>query len=501
MFLTSLTFLGGVGEIGGNKIVLRDHDTTILLDFGMSFKQHGKYFSEFLEARKCNCLEDMFITGLLPKMKGAYREDYLRHSGYGKEDRSIDAVLLSHAHMDHAAYIHHLRSDIPLWMSSTTKALLSTIQETGSGSFNDYLYLVPSFELVPKSRDPGYRKATKKDGVIERPVNVFENGRDFKIDSITVKPLAVDHSVPGATSFIINTSESTILYTGDFRFHGYESEKTKAMVETASENDVDVVVTEGTRITQSNGTSEEDVLSNATRIIGGTNGLAVVNYPSRDLARFRTFYRIAKETGRKLVIDFKQAYLLDQVAASGNYPRPDDPNILVYADRKGWGTAGRNTIPSNVAGMCIPSELCDQDYDTWEKEYLNRENCVCYENLGDQSEIMFYCNYFQLTELIDVKPSPGSVYLRSMTEPFDVEMELDAKRIDNWLDLFSLKQYGRKTEDGLHASGHASGTEIIEMLRTIHPKRIIPIHTEHPTHLSKEFTGVTIAQLGETIEL
>jgi ribonuclease J len=91
--------------------------------------------------------------------------------------------------------------------------------------------------------------------------------------------------------------------------------------------------------------------------------------------------------------------------------------------------------------------------------------------------------------------------LKSNTEPFDVEMELDAKRIDNWLDLFSLKQYGRKTEDGLHASGHASGVEIIEMLRTIHPKKIIPIHTEHPTYLSKEFIGVMVAQQGETIEL
>ena len=75
--MTSLTFLGGVSEIGGNKILLRDQDTTVLLDFGMSFKQHGMYFSEFLEARKCNCLEDMFITGLLPKMKGIYRETTL----------------------------------------------------------------------------------------------------------------------------------------------------------------------------------------------------------------------------------------------------------------------------------------------------------------------------------------------------------------------------------------------------------------------------------------
>ncbi|GAF95596.1 unnamed protein product, partial [marine sediment metagenome] len=32
--MTSLTFYGGVDEIGGNKILLEDQDTRIFLDFG-----------------------------------------------------------------------------------------------------------------------------------------------------------------------------------------------------------------------------------------------------------------------------------------------------------------------------------------------------------------------------------------------------------------------------------------------------------------------------------
>ena len=46
--MTSITFLGGVNEIGGNKFLLEDGDTKLFLDFGMSFKQSGRYFSEFL---------------------------------------------------------------------------------------------------------------------------------------------------------------------------------------------------------------------------------------------------------------------------------------------------------------------------------------------------------------------------------------------------------------------------------------------------------------------
>ena len=41
--MTSLTFYGGVNEIGGNKILLEDKDAKVFLDFGMSFGQANKY--------------------------------------------------------------------------------------------------------------------------------------------------------------------------------------------------------------------------------------------------------------------------------------------------------------------------------------------------------------------------------------------------------------------------------------------------------------------------
>ena len=34
---TTLAFYGGVDEIGGNKIFIKDGDTRIFFDFGMSF--------------------------------------------------------------------------------------------------------------------------------------------------------------------------------------------------------------------------------------------------------------------------------------------------------------------------------------------------------------------------------------------------------------------------------------------------------------------------------
>ena len=83
-----IEILGGKDEIGGNKILLEHKSARIFLDFGMSFKQAGLYFSEFLQPRKCAGLSDFFELGLLPDIKGLYRGDYLRHMGREEEEKT-----------------------------------------------------------------------------------------------------------------------------------------------------------------------------------------------------------------------------------------------------------------------------------------------------------------------------------------------------------------------------------------------------------------------------
>ncbi len=490
--MTSLTFFGGVDEIGGNKILLEDQDTRIFLDFGMSFSQSGKYFSEFLTPRKCNGVLDFIKTGLLPDLPGIYRLDYLRHMGRKAEDRGVDAVLVSHAHMDHVAYIHHLRRDIEIIMSQGSHSILSSLEETGRTGWQNYLTYSPNFMIKEKKRGEGYTKVTSRDGVLDRPVKALGAGEKYQIDDIEITPLFVDHSLPGATSYLIQTSEGSILYTGDFRFHGTYGHLSEAMVEAACDADIEAVIIEGTRINEGRGTSEKEVYHHALNIVQEAVGLAVVTFPPRDLTRLQTFTRIAEETGRKLVIGFKQANLLEHYSTiSNDYPRVDDPNIRLYAERKSWGTVGRYNLPSNIDGVCIPQNICDQDYATWERKYLDYPNTINYLDLKDQSEYMLFCSYFQLNELVDVEPVHGSKYIRSITEPFSDEMRLDAERVVNWLKLFGLELRGMDNNDKLHASGHASGSEIFETIDRIKPKQVFPIHTENPEMFQKKCQQTT----------
>jgi len=108
-----------------------------------------------------------------------------------------------------------------------------------------------------------------------------------------------------------------------------------------------------------------------------------------------------------------------------------------------------------------------------------------------------FMNYFQLNNLFDIKPNKESVHIRSVCEPFNDDMILDQKRIDNWLKLFGLYP-----EHKYHASGHASGKHIFEMVEKIKPKTLIPIHTEHPEMFKKFHKNVLfVGKTGESIEL
>jgi ribonuclease J len=484
--LTKLTFYGGVGEIGGNKILLEDQDTRLLLDFGMSFGQSGKYFSEFHQPRKCNALGDFYATGLLPRLEGVYRLDYLEYDGCSYEERGVDGLLLSHAHADHAQYIHFLRCDIPLYMTPESLAILKTLEETGSGSFNELTCRKRTFCTRPKKRGDGFTRVKGSAASDPREINLVESGQRFRVGDIEVTAFDVDHSLPGAASYLIHTSEGNILYTGDLRFHGYRGEDTKRMVEAVSDMGVDLMITEGTRIDSDDGDTEEYVRRESRKVVEDTDGLVAVNFPQRDADRLKTFQQVASDSGRKLVLGFKHAYMLEQLSKIGDYPGLGDPDLCFFADRKSWGLVGRDDYPENII---------EQDYRTWEREYLYMDNTVNYRDVKEnQGNYLFYCNFYQLNELIDIDPVPGSRFIRSLCEPFNEEMEIDEKKVMNWMELYG---FGEPVQ--LHASGHAPGNQLVEMIETINPETLIPVHTENPQWFKNKHPNTKQVKLNATI--
>ncbi len=75
--MTSLTFYGGINEIGGNKIILEDKDTKVFLDFGKGFARRAKFFEEYINPRTSNGIVDFLTMGLVPDISGVYRDDLM----------------------------------------------------------------------------------------------------------------------------------------------------------------------------------------------------------------------------------------------------------------------------------------------------------------------------------------------------------------------------------------------------------------------------------------
>jgi ribonuclease J len=484
--MEKLTFYGGVGEIGGNKILIESDGARVWLDFGMSFKQSNLYFDDFLQPKRYNGVIDFLEMGLLPvlpDMGGFYRQDYLSHTGMAVEScPAYDAVLLSHAHADHASYIHFVRSDISIYAMDVTKRMLASMEETsGGGSFCDYLTLKESFKLRETAKGT-LSKARGDDARVARAFNGLTLGEEFSIGDIKVEAIPVNHSLPGACGYLIHTSQGVIVYTGDLRFHGYAGELTEEFVRHAAASEPIALICEGTRIDQKEGSTEQDVQEKVAGVVQKTKNLVIANYPWKDIERLRSFYEVARATGRKLALSLKQAYLLQQLEGSdAGAPSLDDENIVIYVDRKGWGLITKSDR------LAYPDSIVKQDYATWEREFLDLPNCVTCDDIHRrQGDFIVRIDFFDLTDLINIRPNAGSSYIWSKTEPFDDEGEIEQGKVERWLEHFGLMPYEKA-----HVSGHASGTEIKRLIKEINPKKLFPVHTEQPD-LFSELKGMDI---------
>ncbi|MEM5792796.1 MAG: MBL fold metallo-hydrolase [Candidatus Aenigmatarchaeota archaeon] len=461
--MTKITFFGGLNEIGGNKILIEDGDTRIFFDFGLSFSDYGKFFSEFLKPRKCNGIGDFLEFGLIPDLKGLYREDYLRHMGRKKEEKEFDGVFLSHAHLDHSGLIPYLREDLTIYSSEPTYFILKAMDETNSGDLNEFTTITETFGTYINKKGLISRKNAKNSPEIkrERPYKIFEYGKKIKVDSIEILPFNVDHSLPGATGYIIYTSSGIIVYTGDFRFHGRNGEKSKGFMEFCSREKPDVLIIEGTRVDETERKDESDVEKGVIKN-SSKKGLTVCNWPTRDIDRMISFFNASRYLEKKLVINMRQAYLLNLLESCNDVEIPPLDEVEIYAQRKSWGLIGSDW----------DKKIINEDYESWERELL--EDSLCYKDIrAEQENYMFFCSNFDLKDLIDIKPSKDSVYIKSVCEPFDIEMEIDWNRIKNWIDHFGLELFK------VHSSGHASGPELKNFVKNVEPKYIFPIHTQN----------------------
>ncbi|MGC9345579.1 MAG: MBL fold metallo-hydrolase [Candidatus Bathyarchaeales archaeon] len=451
--MVSLTFYGGVNEIGGNKVLLEDKKVRVFLDFGQSFTMGCDFFTGWLTPRAVNGLGDYFEFGLLPKLKGLYAEKQLRFTDVPYVKPKFDGVFLSHAHFDHVNHIQFLDPEIPVYLGAGAKLFLEAMEKTSS--FCDYGE--------------------------HRHWETFRTGDKVKVGDVVVEPVHVDHSIPAAYGFLVHTSEGTIVYTGDLRMHGPRKDMTEEFTDKARECEPVAMICEGTRMVEvekRKNYSERQVETLSGKVVSSTDKIVFVTRYSRDTDRFRSFYNVAKNNGRKIVVSPKTAYLLSKLVEDPRLDLPDplkDENILVYFKRKKSG------------------EFDEGDYYVWEREFMDK--MVTYEFVHEnQSSLVMDLDFYQFAELIDIKPDPGSHFIHSMSEPFSEE-DIEDVVMHNWLDHFRIRFHQ------LHASGHMNRQQLTGLINYVKPKKIFPIHTENQRLFRKIGKNVQMIKYGKEYTL
>ena len=198
-----------------------------------------------------------------------------------------DAVVVSHYHADHAGLIEQ-KKDCPIYIGASARRILAAMDE--------------------------YNGKTLPNNIV-----AYRSGKPFYVGKIKITPFLCDHSAFDSYMLLFEAGGKSILYTGDFRFHGRKnSDRLFARLPSR----VDTLISEGTNIGSDKPCfSERELEEHAVELFKTTDKPVFVLQSASNIDRLVSFYRAAKRSGRIFYEDIYTAMLAE--AAGGKIPRPD----------------------------------------------------------------------------------------------------------------------------------------------------------------------------------
>jgi len=320
---TLLTFLH-TGNPTGLKFLVEHGDARCLFDFGREHAPGRTLFSLGLEPRHGRELADLLAAGAAPPLDGVY-------AGDAWDGRTH--LFITHMHLDHTGLIPFLGPDVPLYYPAAMEPVRAAAD---------------SSSYLPWRRPRG---------------SAVPDGETIAVGPIKVRFVAVDHDLPGATGFLIETPEASLAFTGDHRWHGLRPQLTEAFAGAAG--GVDLLIQEGVSLGSVSiegappPLCEADAVTELGRALVGAPGLVIVNCYGMNRERVAGLAAGCATAGRRLLME-------PQMAAMAGWP-----DVLGSTD----------PIRDAPRGHCL--------------------------QLGFES----------LPLLIDLQPPPGSVWIQSGGSP------------------------------------------------------------------------------------
>lgn len=322
-----------------------------------------------------------------------------------------NAVVVSHYHADHAGLIEH-KKDCPIYIGNGAYRIVKAMCEYHGKQIADN-------------------------------ITTYKNGKAFMVGGIKITPFLCDHSAFDSYMLLFEAGGKSILYTGDFRFHG---RKDKDILLSRLPQKVNTVICEGTNMGSNKSCiSENELENNLVEVMKSTHKPIFVLQSGSNIDRLVSVYRATKRSNRILYEDNYVALIAS--AAGGSIPRPDVfPDVSAFTPRPLRGERkdmffefehrrGLRHIPkhTNFVMLIRPSML----------DYIKK-----------------------LSNRMDLS---GATLIYSMWSGY--KQRADMKEFLEWMQGFGLE-----IKD-LHTSGHASMEDIELLKKTVCADEYVTIHT------------------------
>jgi mRNA degradation ribonuclease J1/J2 len=208
-----------------------------------------------------------------------------------------------------------------------------------------------------------------------------------------------------------------------------------------------------------------------------------------------TFQNVARATGRRIAILPRDAYVAQQVADAGQETiKLEDPDLALYIKRNRSGIYDardmvKDWARTTILKFAVPNPNALDHSDSMRELGSALRGAFprivrAQEVNAKQSKYLLCLGYWDIQELCDLQPSPGSLYIHSSAEPFNEEMSWSQERLARWLSL------NRMDSVHIHASGHARPEDLFQIVERLSPRRVYPIHTEHPEQYVEHFGDI-----------
>jgi ribonuclease J len=403
-----IVFLGGLGEIGRNCFCLETAGRVLVVDCGLMFPE-----------------ADMpGVDLVLPDFT------YLRDNA----DR-VEAVVLTHAHEDHAGGLAFLLRDVPvpIYGSELSLALArNRIDEAG---------MLDRTELIQVG-----------------------DGERRRIGPFDCQFIPVTHSVPHGFATAFFTPAGTILHTGDFKLDltpvdGRQTDLALLGEIARQDGGVRLLLADSTNAERPGFTPSESTVGSAMRALFREHPrrrFIVTSFASH-LHRVQQVAQAAIAHGRKVAFVGRS---MEQNVSMGRE--------LGYLD-----VPVASTIDIEEAGRYAPGEVC----------------IVC---TGSQGEPMSALALMAAHEHKHVKVSSDDVVVISAHAiPGN---EANVSRVIDALHRAGAEVVHDRNSP-VHVSGHASQEELKFMLNLVTPEFFVPVHGEyrHLVHHARLATQVGVA--------